>query len=40
VVTEGVPADAMALGRGRQVNLPGAGAAFRDRATAIKAAKS
>jgi bifunctional UDP-N-acetylglucosamine pyrophosphorylase/glucosamine-1-phosphate N-acetyltransferase len=39
VITEDVPADAMALGRGRQVNLPGAGAAFRERAKAIKAAK-
>ena len=40
VITEDVPADAMALGRGRQVNMPGAGAAFRERAKAIKAAKS
>ena len=36
VIVEDVPADAMALGRGRQVNKPGAGAAFRDKARAKK----
>lgn len=36
VIVEDVPADAMALGRGRQVNKPGAGAAFRDKAKAKK----
>ncbi|QTN20748.1 bifunctional UDP-N-acetylglucosamine diphosphorylase/glucosamine-1-phosphate N-acetyltransferase GlmU [Brevundimonas sp. AJA228-03] len=36
VITEDVPADAMALGRGRQVNKDGAGAAFRERAKAKK----
>jgi len=36
VITGDVPADAMALGRGRQVNKDGAGAAFRDKAKAKK----
>jgi len=36
VIVEDVPADAMALGRGRQVNKPGAGADFRDKARAKK----
>ena len=36
VIVEDVPADAMALGRGRQVNKPGAGAAFRNKAKAKK----
>lgn len=36
VIVEDVPADAMAIGRGRQVNKPGAGAAFRDKARAKK----
>ena len=36
VITEDVPADAMALARGRQVNKDGAGAAFRDKAKAEK----
>ena len=40
VIVEDVPADALALGRGRQVNMDGAGAAFRDKAKAIKAAKA
>jgi len=40
VITEDVPADAMALARGRQVNKPGAGAAFREKARAIKASRS
>ena len=39
VIVEDVPADALALGRGRQVNKDGAGAAFRDKAKAKKAAK-
>ena len=37
VIVEDVPADAMALGRGRQVNKPGAAKAFRDKARAKKA---
>jgi bifunctional UDP-N-acetylglucosamine pyrophosphorylase/glucosamine-1-phosphate N-acetyltransferase len=37
VIVEDVPADALALARGRQVNKPGAGAAFRDKAKAKKA---
>lgn len=36
VIVEDVPADALALGRGRQINKPGAGAAFRDKARAKK----
>ena len=40
VIVEDVPADALALGRGRQVNKAGAGAAFRDKAKAKKAAKT
>ncbi|WP_269514259.1 bifunctional UDP-N-acetylglucosamine diphosphorylase/glucosamine-1-phosphate N-acetyltransferase GlmU [Brevundimonas subvibrioides] len=36
VITEDVPADAMALGRGRQVNKDGAGRVFRDKARAKK----
>ncbi|MBB5745396.1 bifunctional UDP-N-acetylglucosamine diphosphorylase/glucosamine-1-phosphate N-acetyltransferase GlmU [Brevundimonas variabilis] len=36
VIVEDVPADAMALGRGRQVNKPEAGAAFRAKARAKK----
>jgi len=40
VITEDVPADAMALGRGRQVTMPGAGAAFREKARAIRERKS
>ena len=40
VIVEDVPADALALARGRQVNKDGAGAAFRDKARAKKAAKS
>ncbi len=40
VIVEDVPDDAMALGRGRQVNKPGAGSAFRATAKAKKAAKS
>jgi len=40
VITEDVPADAMALGRARQVTMPGAGKAFRDKARAIKERKS
>jgi len=40
VIVEDVPPDALALGRGRQVNKDGAGAAFRDKAKAKKAAKS
>ena len=40
VIVDDVPADALALGRGRQVNKAGAGAAFRDKAKAKKAAKS
>jgi bifunctional UDP-N-acetylglucosamine pyrophosphorylase/glucosamine-1-phosphate N-acetyltransferase len=40
VITEDVPADALALGRGRQVNKDGAGAAFRERARAIKESRS
>ncbi|CAN5257909.1 bifunctional UDP-N-acetylglucosamine diphosphorylase/glucosamine-1-phosphate N-acetyltransferase GlmU [soil metagenome] len=39
VIVEDVPADAMALGRGRQVNKDGAAKAFRDKAKAKKAAK-
>jgi bifunctional UDP-N-acetylglucosamine pyrophosphorylase/glucosamine-1-phosphate N-acetyltransferase len=38
VIVEDVPADAMALGRGRQVNKPGAGAVFRAKARAKKKA--
>jgi len=40
VVTEDVPADALAFGRARQTVKPDAGAAFRERAKAIKAGKS
>ncbi len=40
VIVEDVPDDAMALGRGRQVNKPGAAAAFRETAKAKKAAKT
>ena len=40
VIVEDVPTDALALGRGRQVNKDGAGAAFREKAKAKKAAKS
>jgi len=40
VIVEDVPDDALALARGRQVNKPGAGAAFRDKAKAVKAAKA
>ena len=40
VIVEDVPADALAIGRGRQVNKAGAGAAFRDKAKAKKAAKT
>ncbi|WGM47851.1 Bifunctional protein GlmU [Brevundimonas sp. NIBR10] len=36
VIVEDVPADALALARGRQVNKAGAGAAFRDKAKAKK----
>lgn len=39
VIVEDVPADALSLARGRQVNKDGAGAAFREKAAAIKAAK-
>ncbi|WP_428148967.1 bifunctional UDP-N-acetylglucosamine diphosphorylase/glucosamine-1-phosphate N-acetyltransferase GlmU [Brevundimonas sp.] len=39
VIVEDVPADALALARGRQVNKAGAGAAFRDKAKAKKAAR-
>ncbi|MBJ7486698.1 DapH/DapD/GlmU-related protein, partial [Brevundimonas sp.] len=38
VIVEDVPADALALARGQQVNKDGAGAAFRDMARAKKAA--
>jgi bifunctional UDP-N-acetylglucosamine pyrophosphorylase/glucosamine-1-phosphate N-acetyltransferase len=40
VIVEDVPADALSLARGRQVNKDGAGAAFREKAAAIKAAKN
>ena len=40
VIVEDVPDDAMALGRGRQVNKPGAAAVFRATAKAKKAVKS
>ena len=40
VITEDVPADAMALGRGRQVNKDGAAKAFREKAKAKKAETS
>jgi bifunctional UDP-N-acetylglucosamine pyrophosphorylase/glucosamine-1-phosphate N-acetyltransferase len=39
VIVEDVPADALSLARGRQVNKEGAGAVFREKAAAIKAAK-
>jgi bifunctional UDP-N-acetylglucosamine pyrophosphorylase/glucosamine-1-phosphate N-acetyltransferase len=39
VIVEDVPADALSLARGRQVNKDGAGAVFREKAAAIKAAK-
>jgi bifunctional UDP-N-acetylglucosamine pyrophosphorylase/glucosamine-1-phosphate N-acetyltransferase len=39
VITEDVPADALAIGRGRQVTLPGRAAEFRARKLAEKAAK-
>jgi bifunctional UDP-N-acetylglucosamine pyrophosphorylase/glucosamine-1-phosphate N-acetyltransferase len=39
VIVEDVPADALSLARGRQVNKEGAGAAFMEKARAIKAAK-
>ena len=39
VIVEDVPADALALARGRQVNKDGAGEAFRDKAKAKKATK-
>ena len=35
VIVEDVPADALALGRGRQVNKAGAGASFRDKAKTV-----
>ncbi|CAN5353193.1 bifunctional UDP-N-acetylglucosamine diphosphorylase/glucosamine-1-phosphate N-acetyltransferase GlmU [soil metagenome] len=38
VIVEDVPAEALALGRGRQVNKAGAAAVFRDKAKARKAA--
>ena len=40
VIVEDVPADALALARGRQVNKPGAGKAFRDKAKAKRASKT
>ena len=40
VITEDVPADALAFGRARQTVKPDAGAAFREKAKALKAAKS
>ncbi|MFN3877428.1 MAG: bifunctional UDP-N-acetylglucosamine diphosphorylase/glucosamine-1-phosphate N-acetyltransferase GlmU [Brevundimonas sp.] len=40
VITEDVPADALAFGRARQTLKPDAGAAFREKAKAQKAAKS
>ena len=40
VITEDVPADALAFGRARQTVKPDAGAAFREKAKAKKAAKS
>lgn len=40
VITENVPADALAFGRARQTLKPDAGAAFREKAKAKKAAKS
>ena len=40
VLTEDVPADALAFGRARQTIKPGAGAAFREKARAIKAGKA
>ena len=40
VVTEDVPADALAFGRARQTNKPGAAVAFREQAKARKDAKS
>ena len=40
VITEDVPADALALARGQQVTKPGWAARFRDRKRAEKAAKS
>lgn len=39
VVTEDAPADALVFGRARQVNKPGAGLAFRDKAKSKKDAK-
>ncbi|MFN7103179.1 MAG: DapH/DapD/GlmU-related protein, partial [Pseudorhizobium sp.] len=39
VITEDVPADALALGRGRQENKPERAKVIRERALAIKAAK-
>jgi bifunctional UDP-N-acetylglucosamine pyrophosphorylase / glucosamine-1-phosphate N-acetyltransferase len=40
VITEDVPVDALAFGRARQTVKPDAGAAFREKAKALKAAKS
>ena len=40
VITDDVPADALAFGRARQTVKPDAGAAFREKAKALKAAKS
>jgi bifunctional UDP-N-acetylglucosamine pyrophosphorylase/glucosamine-1-phosphate N-acetyltransferase len=40
VITEDVPVDALAFGRARQTVKPDAGAAFRETAKALKAAKS
>jgi len=40
VITEDVPADALAFGRARQTNKPGAAAVFREQAKARKDAKS
>ena len=39
VITENVPAEALALGRAKQVNKPGLATALRARLKAIKAAK-
>jgi bifunctional UDP-N-acetylglucosamine pyrophosphorylase/glucosamine-1-phosphate N-acetyltransferase len=39
VITEDVPADALAFGRARQETKPGRAAAIRERALALKAAK-
>lgn len=40
VITDDVPADALAIGRARQVNKPGLAARLRERLKAIKAARS